>query len=39
VAPSQTLADAERGLNPATLYSRVKKLGIRPRRRTEDGSA
>jgi len=54
VAPSQTLADAERehiqrvlestggrikgpkgaaaslGLNPATLYSRMKKLGIRP---------
>jgi transcriptional regulator with GAF, ATPase, and Fis domain len=34
----QTLADAERGLNPATLYSRMKKLGIRPRGQTEDGA-
>ena len=27
------------GLNPATLYSRMNKLGIRPRRQTENGSA
>ena len=26
-------------LNPATLYSRMNKLGIRPRRQTENGSA
>jgi PAS domain S-box-containing protein len=25
------------GLNPATLYSRMKKLGIQPRRQAEDG--
>ena len=37
MAPSQTLADAERKLNPATLYSRVKKLGIRPRRQADGG--
>jgi transcriptional regulator of acetoin/glycerol metabolism len=30
-------AAAALGLNPATLYSRMKKLGIRPRRQTEDG--
>jgi hypothetical protein len=27
------------GLNPATLYSRMKKPGIRPRGQTEDGTA
>jgi PAS domain S-box-containing protein len=27
------------GLNPATLYSRMNKLGIRSRRQTDDGSA
>ena len=32
-------AAAELGLNPATLYSRMKKLGLRPRRQPEDGSA
>ena len=32
-------AAAELGLNPATLYSRMKKLGIQPRRQTENGSA
>jgi hypothetical protein len=26
------------GLNPSTLYSRMKKLGIRPLRHVEDGS-
>jgi len=26
------------GLNPATLYSRMKKLGIRPRRQAENGA-
>jgi len=26
------------GLNPATLYSRMKKLGIRPRGQTEDAT-
>jgi len=31
-------AAAAVGLNPATLYSRMKKLGIRPRRRAEDGA-
>jgi len=31
-------AAAALGLNPATLYSRMKKLGIRPRRQTEDGA-
>ena len=31
-------AAAVLGLNPATLYSRMKKLGIRPRRQAEDGS-
>ncbi len=31
-------AAAELGLNPATLYSRMKKLGIQPRRQTEGGS-
>jgi PAS domain S-box-containing protein len=32
-------AAAALGLNPATLYSRMKKLGIRPRGQTEDGAA
>ena len=32
-------AAAALGLNPATLYSRMKKLGIRPRRQAENGSA
>jgi len=31
-------AAAQLGLNPATLYSRMKKLGIRTRRQGEDGS-
>jgi PAS domain S-box-containing protein len=31
-------AAAALGLNPATLYSRMKKLGIRPRRQAEDGA-
>ena len=32
-------AAAELGLNPATLYSRMKKLGIQPRRQMENDSA
>jgi transcriptional regulator with GAF, ATPase, and Fis domain len=32
-------AAAELDVNPATLYSRMKKLGIQPRRQTENGSA
>ena len=32
-------AAAALGLKPSTLYSRMKKLGIRPRRQTENGSA
>jgi formate hydrogenlyase transcriptional activator len=31
-------AAAALGLNPATLYSRMKKLGIRPRGQTDDGT-
>lgn len=31
-------AAAALGLNPATLYSRMNKLGIRPRRQAENGS-
>jgi len=31
-------AAAALGLNPATLYSRMKKLGIRPRGQAEDGT-
>ena len=31
-------AAAALGLNPATLYSRMNKLGIRPRRQSENGS-
>ena len=31
-------AAAVLGLNPATLYSRMKKLGIRPLRQMEDDS-
>jgi len=38
-APGEAGADlAALGLNPATLYSRMKKLGIRPRRQMEDGA-
>ena len=32
-------AAAELGLNPATLYSRMKRLGLRPSRQAEDGPA
>ena len=32
-------AAAALGLNPATLYSRMNRLGIRPRRQTENGSS
>jgi transcriptional regulator with GAF, ATPase, and Fis domain len=32
-------AAVQLGLKPATLYSRMKKLGIPPRRRSESGSA
>jgi len=32
-------AAAELGLKPGTLYSRMKKLGIQPHRRAENGSA
>jgi transcriptional regulator with GAF, ATPase, and Fis domain len=32
-------AAAALGLNPSTLYSRMKKLGIRPPGPAEDGSA
>jgi transcriptional regulator with GAF, ATPase, and Fis domain len=31
-------AAAALGLNPATVYSPMKKLGIRPRGQTEDGA-
>ena len=31
-------AAAELGINPSTLYSRMKNLGIRPRGKAEDGS-
>ena len=30
-------AAAALGLNPATVYSPMKKLGIRPRKQTDDG--
>jgi formate hydrogenlyase transcriptional activator len=32
-------AAAALGLNPSTLYSRMKKLGIRPPASSKDGSA